>query len=54
MKGISRWIKSENLIKKTIKTIYIEFATLTKLFLSGWQKSFLLIERFLLIITNNF
>jgi len=25
---------------------YIEFATLTKLFFSGWQRGFLLIERF--------
>jgi hypothetical protein len=45
MKGISRWIKSENLIKKNDKN-YIEFATLTKLFFKWLAKRFLLIEKF--------
>jgi hypothetical protein len=53
MKGISRWIKSENLIKKTIKTILSSLHS-QNYFLRGWQKGFLLIERFLLKITNNF
>ena len=53
MKGISRWIKSEKFIKKTIKTILSSLRS-QNYFLSGWQKGFLLIERFLLIITNNF
>ena len=41
------------LIKKTIKTILSSLRS-QNYFLSGWQKGFLLIERFLLIITNNF
>jgi hypothetical protein len=47
MKGISRWIKIKNFIKNNDKN-YIEFAMLTKffIFLSVWQKGFLLIERF--------
>jgi hypothetical protein len=39
MKGISRWIKSENLIKKTIKTILSSLRSQN--FYSGWQKDFL-------------
>jgi mRNA-degrading endonuclease YafQ of YafQ-DinJ toxin-antitoxin module len=44
-KGISRWIKSKNFIKKTIKTILSSLRS-QNYFLSSWQKGFLLIERF--------
>jgi len=39
MKGISLWIKSEKLIKKTIKTILSSLRS-QNYFLSGWQKDF--------------
>ena len=38
-KGISQWIKSEKLIKKTIKTILSSLRS-QNYFLSGWQKDF--------------
>jgi hypothetical protein len=41
MKGISRWIKSKNFIKKTIKAILSSLRSQNFLFLSGWQKEFL-------------
>ena len=56
MKGISRWIKSENLINKTTKTILSSLRS-QNYFLSGWQKGFLEVIfalRFFLLVYHFF